>query len=288
MGQEVQEAPPIEPLSLAIQTPPTTARAEPEPTTSASEVSRATFVEYFAQHFSGHEPIYFIGGWEVPNVKFQISFKYRLLNPEGSWTKALPFLGGMHVAYSQTSFWDLEGNSKPFFDSSYRPEFLFSYDNILSKNMHIPGVARLGLQTGLQHESNGKSGTDSRSLNIAYVRPVFVMGKDDGLFLTVAPRVFTYIGDLDDNPDIKDFRGHVDMRVVAGWAAGFQAALIGRIGDDWDKGSLQLDLTYPLRAGLHGNMDIYFLAQFFTGYGESLLHYNDADNSFRLGFAIVR
>lgn len=37
---------------------------------------------------------------------------------------------------------------------------------------------RLDLQAGVFHESNGKGGADSRSLNTAYVQPTFVVGKE--------------------------------------------------------------------------------------------------------------
>lgn len=255
---------------------------------TSDQNARSGFVEYFASHFSGHEPVYFLFGTERPNAKFQFSFKYRVLNPEGSWSKAIPALGGFHLAYSQTSFWDLEGESKPFYDNSYRPELLFAYDSILPKDWNIPGVSRVGLQLGLQHESNGRAGADSRSMNIAYVRPIFVFGEEKGLFLTLAPRVFTYVQDVDDNPDIADYRGHADLRATVGWDGGLQLAAVARLGDDADKGSLQLDLTYPLRQRLGGNMDVYLHAQFFTGYGESLLDYNRSDNTFRLGISMVR
>jgi hypothetical protein len=81
------------------------------PVTAADQNNRSGFVEYFADHFSGHEPVYILVGSERPNAKFQVSFKYRVLNPEGSWTQAFSPLRGVHLAYCQTSFWDLEGES---------------------------------------------------------------------------------------------------------------------------------------------------------------------------------
>ena len=195
----------------------------------------------------------------------------------------------MHVAYSQTSFWDLEGESKPFFDNSYRPELLWSADDLRLK-MTPSVVSRLGMQAGLQHESNGKEGADSRSLNIAYIRPSFTFGdaKGDGLFLTFAPKAFAYIGDIGDNPDIKDYRGHFELRGIVGWQEGLQLSTIGRVGDDWDKGSVQFDLSYPLRKVFAGNIDLFLHAQYFNGFGESLLEYNESTSAFRLGVSLVR
>jgi phospholipase A1 len=286
---------------VPVRTPSSRDGAEPEfaapylgtlpPTPSTTPEG---FVEYFAKHFSAYEPVYFLVGNEKPNAKFQISFKYQLFNELASVVKTVPPLGGLHIGYSQTSFWDLKSDSKPFFDNSYRPELMLSYADLL------PGLAdeddigilrQLGLQISLQHESNGRDGSESRSINYFYVRPNFTFGdaaRDPrGLFLSVAPRFHVYL-DKEDNPDINDYRGYGDLRLTTGWRTGLQLAAIGRIGADGDKGSLELDLTYPLSALLQSNIDAFLHAQLFTGYGESLLEYNESDTTFRLGFSFIR
>jgi outer membrane phospholipase A len=144
----------------------------------------------------------------------------------------------------------------------------------------------------LKHESNGKAGADSRSLNIAYISPIFTFG-DDGrqyraddpneFFVAIAPRVWMYLTDMNDNPDLYHYRGYGDIRLVAGWRGGFQAAFIGRMGNDWDKGALEVDLTYPLQKLAIRDLGMYLHAQLFTGYGESLLDYNESDTTFRMG-----
>ena len=280
------------PSGMASAGPPVPSSAaaltQPLPPLLDEDVHHTGFVEYFGLHFFPHEPMYFLVGPEDPAGKFQISFKYKILNDDGAIARAVPPLAGLYLGYSQTSFWDLTGESKPFFDNSYRPEMLFSYDDVLPKGWKVPGASRVGLQFGVLHESNGRDGAESRSLNIAYVRPIFVFGDESNFFVTVAPRAYVYLGSLDDNPDIKDYRGYADLRLTTGWAGGLQFGAVGRLGDDWDKGSLELDMSYPLRAASRGNFDVFLYAQFFTGYGESLLGYKDADNTFRLGLSIVR
>ena len=240
----------------------------------------------FARHFSGHEPIYFLAGTEAPNVKFQVSFKYAILNPEAPLVRAVPALGGVNLAYTQTSFWDTSDESAPFFDSSYRPEVLWSDE-------YIPALSRrgaygAGLQFGVRHESNGKGDDESRSLNIVYLRPIFTFGDPREFHVTVAPRVFTYIGGQSGNEDIEDYRGYVDVRLTAGWREGLEVSAVGRVGDDWDRGTIQVDVTYPLRRVLSGNFDVYLDVQGFYGYGESLLNYDQKDSSLRVGIAVVR
>ena len=81
---------------------------------------------------------------------------------------------------------------------------------------------------------------------------------------------------------------HRDLRVVAGWRGGFQAAFLARLGNDFDKGSLQVDLSYPLQRLAIRDLGMYLHGQFFTGYGESLLEYDESTTSFRLGLSLVR
>lgn len=241
---------------------------------------------FFKDHVSSYEPIYFIAGTESPNAKFQVSFKYRLLNNNGPLATNLPALRGFHVAYSQTSLWDWNAASAPFFDSSYRPEALYLRENITCAESN--DWFRLDLQAGFQHESNGRDGFDSRSMNIAYLRPRFVFGKQDGLQLTLQPRAWTYIGDLSDNPDIADYRGYVDLRAIVGWARGPQLSAIGRLGKDGNHESLQLDFTYPLMGFFPRSFSLYLHVQYYTGFGESLLRYNERDTSLRAGFSLTR
>lgn len=241
---------------------------------------------FFKEHFSGYEPIYFIAGTESPNAKFQISFKYQLLNKDGALAQRAPMLTGLHVGYTQTSLWDWNEVSAPFLDSSYKPELLYSWERVLGGQPD--GSCRLDLQTGFQHESNGKAGDDSRSLNIAYVRPTLMLGRVDGFQFTLGPRAWFYVGDLSDNPDIDRFRGYADLKVSAGWQRGLMLSALGRLGDEWDRGSLQLDLTYPMMSLLSGSFSVYLHAQYFTGYGESLLLYNERSEAFRVGFSLYR
>lgn len=242
-------------------------------------------VQFFKDHVSGYDPLYFIAGTESPNAKFQVSFKYQLVSNDGALGKWAPPLKGFHFAYSQTSLWDWNGESAPFFDSSYRPEMLFAWERVAGGSSNW---FRLDLQGGAQHESNGKGGDDSRSLNITYLKPTLTLGRPGTLQLTLAPRAWLYVGDLEDNPDLKDYRGYVDLRTVVGWSKGVQLSALGRLGDDWNHGSLQLDLTYPMMKLLSGSFSVYLHAQYFIGYGESLLLYNEYGTSFRVGFSFYR
>lgn len=241
--------------------------------------------EHVIQSFSAHEPNYFLAG-DRPTARFQLSFKYRVFNPESEFASRHPWISSTRIGFTQTSLWDIGGKSKPFTDSSYKPEVFWSRDRLDS--IRIPGVRQFGLEAGLQHESNGRSGADSRSLNVLYVRPVLVLGDPEKFHWRVMPRLTTYVFDLEDNPDIADYRGHGDLRVVAGRIDALEVSALVRVGDGFDRGSLQLDATYPLHALSGGLFDSYLQLQYFNGYGESLLGYDERSESLRFGFALTR
>ncbi|MEN9677940.1 MAG: hypothetical protein RIS76_3836 [Verrucomicrobiota bacterium] len=252
--------------------------------------SESVALEFFREHFFPHEPMYVVMGWESPNVKFQISFKYRLLNGEvddpGWLVRQAPALTNLYVAYTQTSLWDTSAPSSPFYDTSYKPEFFYQWQRV--DRHRWADWFTMDLQGGLQHASNGQEGSDSRSLNVVYFMPTFYLGDTDRFHVRLAPRVYAYIGDLEDNPDIADYYGHVQLRGMMGWADSVQLAVIGTIGDGFHHGSAQLDLTYPLYRFGGRNLSVYLDLQYFTGYGESLLNYNERSSIFRAGFSLWR
>jgi phospholipase A1 len=240
---------------------------------------------FFKEHISAFEPMYFIAGTKSPNAKFQVSFAYQLLNNEGALAERAPMLKGFHLAYTQVSLWDWNAPSSPFYDTSYKPEFFYAFKNVT--RARPANWWQLDLQGGLKHESNGKDGANSRSLGTAYFRPTLTVGRDDGLQFALQPRVWTYLGGLSDNPDIADYRGYADLRLVAGWKRGLQLSALGQMGKNGNHPGLQLDLTYPTMK-FFGSFALYLDVQYFTGYGESLLGYNKRSDEIRAGFALFR
>ena len=240
---------------------------------------------FFKEHISAYEPMYFIMGTKAPSAKFQLSLAYQILNTDGPLARKVPALKGLHLGYTQVSLWDLGASSAPFYDTSYKPEIFYEWKNVT--RAQCTNWIELDLQGGLKHESNGKDGDDSRSLNIGYVRPTLTIGRDEGLQLTVQPRAWVYLGDLSNNSDMADYRGYADLRLVAGWKRGLQLAALGRMGKDGDHRSLQLDATYPTMK-FFGSFSLYLDVQYFYGYGESILGYNQKTEQLRVGLALFR
>ncbi len=244
----------------------------------------------FLKNLSTYKPVYFLFGVDpgLEKTRFQISFKYRLFdfNEAGFLKENLSVLEKIHLGYTQQSFWDLESDSAPFKDSRYMPDFFFLQDKI---DLNLPWVSGFGFQTGFQHESNGRDGVDSRSTNYAYLQPIITFHPKDTTYLIFSPKVWTYLGnDNDTNPDLEEYRGYFDLEAKIGNPKGLALGTLyrqGKKGITW-----QGDLSYPINQLplLNGFLDVYLHAQYFSGYAENLLEYNQRNDVFRLGFSIVR
>jgi outer membrane phospholipase A len=270
-----------DPVLLAVVRPAAVAAASGPPAEPPPAESIETRI---LRRFSGHEPMYFLVGVDPEDSKFQISFKFQPFDFEATEASRWHLLNGLHFAYTQTSFWDLASASKPFLDSSYKPEILYAQDDL--RSFTLPGAFRWGMRLGFQHESNGKGGADSRSINIAYVRPRWLFGDPEGIHVELAPKVWSYVGSLDENPGIHRYRGYADLEVGLGKANGLWVSSTYRQGTD--KASVQVDASYPLFDILPGKTAFYLYAQYFTGYGESLIGYNRKNEAIRFGLSVYR
>jgi phospholipase A1/A2 len=227
-----------------------------------------------------NEPVYFVMGTRGgTNARFQLSFKYRMFDRGLGWGGEQPWLTGFYLGYTQTSLWNLADDSKPFRDTSYRPSLFWAWQRTDDKTWID------ALRAGFEHESNGRGGTQSRSIDILFLRPEWHWQLDNGKQLEFTPKIYGYL-DKAENPDIQRYRGYVDWRLrygdeVRSWVA---MARLGSAG----KGSLTLDWFERTRVLGFGPVSGYFHVQFFAGYGEDILDYNRRFKSqLRLGFAIV-
>jgi outer membrane phospholipase A len=188
------------------------------------------------------------------------------------------------MAYTQLAIWDLKSDSRPFDDTSYMPELFYLLPKI---DLNINRVSAFGIQGGFQHLSNGKDADDSRSTNFLYVKPVMGVHITGPYHLKIAPKIFTYMNNENEtNEDLADYLGYFDLEVGL-----FDPDGISLTSHLWwaKKGATaQFDLTYPLTRLLGKNLNLYLQAQYFNGYAETLIRYNERHDAFRLGFSIVR
>lgn len=246
--------------------------------------SLATTGRGVLSHVSYYEPMYFAAGHNGDtNARLQLSFKYRLRIPDDLRSKA--FTDNLYFAYTQTSIWDLSAESRPFRDTTYSPQ-LFYY--VPDTGWRSAWFTRMGFAAGFAHESNGKAGADSRSINLPFIRPTWEFGDLTANHLTVSPRFYYYIG-TSNNPDIADYRGYVDLLIKYGSPDGWQLATTLRKGTKHWYGSVDSQFTYPLAKLLGSAWGGYLWVGYFNGYGEDLLDYNNRQHWMaRIGYSIAR
>lgn len=241
--------------------------------------------QHYGANFSPYKPMYFLIGANPEDSKFQISFKYSPFNPAGFLSSRYSWLQGVYFAFTQTSFWALDSDSAPFQDTSYKPELFFLSDNL---NLRPTWLQGFFIQSGVQHESNGRGGDLSRSTNTFYVQPSFIFyAADTELGLQVSPRLSGYFNNDDKtNPDLSDYRGNLELDLKFGKAKGLVVGTTFRFAE---RGvSMLADLTYPVSKLLGNNFDIYFQLQYADALAESLLDYTKRNRAIRFGISIVR
>ncbi len=180
--------------------------------------------------------------------------------------------------YTITSFWQAYNStiSSPFRETNYEPEAMLAFRT----NYALGDFRGRFINLGLVHQSNGRPESLSRSWNRVYVQFGF---ERKNLILLVRPwvRVPESSGS-DDNPDIEDYLGHGDVLAVYSKGRNAYSLLLRNNFKSTDnRGALKLNWSFPLYGRLKG------YAQYFNGYGESLIDYNHHQQSFGLGVSLT-
>jgi phospholipase A1 len=251
-------------------------------TAAATAPSNSDLREYFANHMSFYEPIYFIGG-SAPSVEFQLSLKYKVFAFKDNWDP----LTHLYFAYTQTSFWNAFSKNPSFFDTSYKPSMFLYYPDVLRKDFF-----QLDLQGGIEHESNGRGGALERSFNTIYLQPKATFDLPAHFQFSLQPRAWFYYRVGNNNPDIADFHGYADLITALTWLdpkSGEKIQVSNKIliGDDGTHVGLLSDLRFnlvgvPILRRFNPTIQI----QYFYGYGQNLLDYNITSHALRAGLCL--
>lgn len=211
-------------------------------------------------------------------AKFQLSMKLPLYLEDTGFD-------GLYFGFTLTSFWQLYNSevSKPFRETNYEPEVFWQKTGDYS----VLGYKFNTFQLGFNHMSNGQSGLRSRSWNRIFASITF-SDNDDIYYLKTWYRVPEDEKDDpldasgDDNPDIEDFYGRFEFGYGRKIGAFKMLALVrNNLDFDENRGSFQLDMTYPIS-------DRYeVLVQYFNGYGDSLIDYNRSQERIGIGFQVT-
>lgn len=203
-------------------------------------------------------------------AKFQLSVKLKALD------NIFGDNGALWFGYTQQSNWQLynASESRPFRETDYEPEAILSFRT----DADILGWRWRLLNFGFVHQSNGRSEPLSRSWNRIYAQ--FGLERGDFTLLVQPWYRLPESASSDDNPDIRDYLGSGELRLVYA-NAGHTLSALGRYSFSGNAGGLKLEWAFPLYDQLKGYVQVT------SGYGESLIDYNHKQNTIGLGVLLL-
>lgn len=225
------------------------------------------FTLFRDNYFSGGIPLGTKPTGHNSDVKFQLSISQRLTKSK------LPFDSYLFIQYTQKAFWNVFRESLPMRDLNFNPGIGLGH-LIIRHNKYI-GKAYLMLE----HESNGRDSIDSRSWNKITLSCALVLNDNwETQFKTWIPII-----DGENNKDILKYNGIFQFAV--NYRTCNKRLQIGALITQrkaWFGFNTQLELSYKFNK----RENQFFFIQYYNGYGENLLEYNQYKNMLRVGFVI--
>ncbi|MDE7153547.1 MAG: phospholipase A [Muribaculaceae bacterium] len=202
---------------------------------------------------------------ENTNVKFQISLQCKLTR------STLPGNTYLFLYYTQKVFWNVLENSMPMTDLNFNPGIGIAKP-LFSKDRYI---GRLSLM--VEHESNGRDSIWSRSWNRVSLGASIALDQN----LIIHGKTWIPIVDGQNNRDLLDYYGiyQVGIQVMTNdrrWK--FSEILVKRRG--W---RLSYNSVTEVSFRFLRNADWNLFFQYYNGYGEGLLDYNQFHSMARVG-----
>lgn len=218
-----------------------------------------------AIRLSAHRPLYFLYG--DPSGKVQLSAKEQIFT-------GVP----LYVGYTQLMLWQFGVESTPFSDVNFNPELLYRFE--FGKGATLD----LGI---FEHVSNGKAGPESRSVNTSNLG--FSQKFESGAFMFEPGARVSAFWALDEyNRDYREYLGIYALTfrfslkeiMVPSAELNFEIRPGGTWGGRFDRGYQQMELALRLD---RTDFLPYLYVQYFSGYGESLITYNQWSSYLRIG-----
>lgn len=202
------------------------------------------------------------------DVKFQISIAQRITKT------TLPGNSFLFIMYTQKTLWNVFQESMPMRDHNFNPGIGWTFP-FFSKGRYAGKATIL-----LEHESNGRDGEASRSWNrISFSGSTLI-----DRWLMVHAKLWIPIIDGMNNKDILRYCGIYqtgtqistpDRKFI------FDILLTKRMG--WN---LSFNTTIGFSWRIWKKSNQYFFVQYYNGYGENLLDYNQFRSRLRAGIVI--
>jgi phospholipase A1 len=199
-----------------------------------------------------------------------------------------------NLSYSHTAFWQIYTQSSPFREINYNPEFFIDFpidDNSIFKFRSF--------RFAIAHISNGQGNIEkanipdnlktieelepylkNRSRSVNYIYGTISM-QYKSLILDTKLWIPYFGEDLSDNPDLIEYYGLLKFKGSYFYGKNLTTVTVG--GNLLKgRGSLSATYSYPIYDSL------YFYTKFFTGYGESMIDYNNYVTKLSVGFSFSR
>ena len=195
-----------------------------------------------------------------------------------------------YLSYSHKAFWQIYTDSSPFRETNYNPEAFVVFP-IFDKE----SIFQLrSLKFGIAHNSNGQPEShDTASYTYHYEDPANMSRSLNYIYTEATLQHNTLVTDLrvwarlpeskeaDDNPDIMEYTGFTEVKFTY-FLQKHVMTLMARGNIMKGQGALEATYSYPLLN------DTYVYAKVFTGYGESLIDYDNYITKFAIGFSFSR
>lgn len=201
------------------------------------------------------------------DVKFQVSISQRITKSQ------LPFDTYLFIQYTQKVFWNLLQESMPMRDMNFNPGIGLGHLIIYKDNYIGKGYLML------EHESNGKDSLLSRSWNkVTLCASIMINHNWETQF-----RIWAPIVDSDNNKDLLKYTGIVQLGTTFRTNnKRFNASLLLTKRNSAMSFNTQVELSYKF----NDKENQYIFLQYYNGYAENLLEYNQYKSILRLGFVI--
>ncbi|MFT7003999.1 MAG: phospholipase A1 [Sulfurimonas sp.] len=185
------------------------------------------------------------------------------------------------IAYSHKAFWQIYSDSSPFRETNYNPEGFVEFP--VSDNDSIFNLKSIRL--GAAHISNGQGSNDdeseNRSRSLNYMYSDFSFQHKTLLTEIRIQSPFPGTADDDDNPDIMNYLGYSSVKFNYFFGK-HMFTLMGRGNLSTGYGAVESTYSYPIID------NAYVYAKIFSGYGESLIDYDNSITKFSIGFSFSR
>lgn len=213
-------------------------------------------------------------------IKFQVSLKY--LAAQDLIFRDLD----LQFAFTATSWWQAYNGeiSAPFRETNYEPELILNYHHSWS----FLGLPVEQTSLSFNHQSNGQAGQLSRSWNRVILGLAFaptdnmVWGLRTWYRIPEDEKLDLLDASGDDNPDIEKFMGYGELGGL--WKISdkhsLEIMLRNNLRSD-NKGAIQLGWSFPINDSIQGYVE------YFNGYGESLIYYNQHIQRLGIGFKLT-